>query len=80
MSTTLTVKGHVTIPKHIRDALKLLPGTPVDFAVNRSGEVVLQKATGVKARNKASKDRFEAARGKADVKWRTQDLMNLLRG
>ena len=25
-------------------------------------------------------DRFEAVRGKADVHWRTQDLMSLLRG
>jgi hypothetical protein len=24
-------------------------------------------------------DRFEAARGKADIKWRTQELMALLR-
>jgi hypothetical protein len=70
----------VLVVRHLDQALQLLPGTPVDFAVNRSGDVVLQKATGVKARNKAPKDRFEAARGKADVKWRTQDLMNLLRG
>jgi len=80
MSTTLTVKGQVTIPKQIRDALNLLPGTTVDFTVNRNGELVLQKATEASARNKAPKDRFEAARGQADVKWRTQDLMNLLRG
>ncbi|MBZ9782956.1 hypothetical protein K9857_15600 [Pseudomonas sp. REP124] len=25
-------------------------------------------------------DRFEAVRGKADIKWRTDDLMALLRG
>jgi len=28
----------------------------------------------------AKRDRFEAARGKAQVKWRTDDLMALLRG
>jgi hypothetical protein len=27
-----------------------------------------------------TRDRFEAARGKAQVKWRTDDLMALLRG
>jgi len=80
MSTTLTVKGQVTIPKQIRDALNLLPGTAVDFAVNRDGELVLQKANPTTKRSKQAKDRFETARGKADVKWRTQDLMNLLRG
>jgi antitoxin PrlF len=77
MQTTLTVKGQVTIPKHIRDALGLTPGSAVDFAVNADGEVVVQKA-----RRKATRkpDRFEAARGKADVKWQTDDLMQLLRG
>lgn len=74
MSTTLTVKGQVTIPKQIRDALGLTPGSAVDFAVNREGQVVLHKAGA-----KPQTDRFDAARGKADVKWRTQDLMALLR-
>ena len=77
MSTTLSIKGQVTIPKQIRDALGLLPGMPVDFAVNQYGEVVIQRAAGAAKR---VPDRFEAARGKADVKWRTQDLMALLRG
>ena len=77
MSTTLTIKGQVTIPKHIRDALGLLPGTTVEFAVNDVGEVVIQRAEPSCQRKP---DRFEAARGKADVKWRTQDLMALLRG
>ena len=81
MPTTLTIKGQVTIPKQIRDALGLTPGTPIDFAVNREGEVVLHKARSPRARAfKAPPDRFETARGKADVKWRTQDLMALLRG
>jgi hypothetical protein len=60
----------------------LTPGTPIDFAVNRSGEVVLHKAESRKAthKSKPQPDRFQAARGKADVPWKTQDLMALLRG
>ncbi|CAG0950764.1 hypothetical protein RHDC4_00062 [Rhodocyclaceae bacterium] len=77
MSTTLTSKGQVTIPKRIRDALDLAPGCAVDFAVNGAGEVVLHKAG---ARPSRKRDRFEAARGKAEVKWRTDELMTLLRG
>jgi len=77
MSTTLTSKGQVTIPKRIRDALNLAPGSSVDFAVNRDGEVTIHKA-GARAARK--RDRFDAARGRADVKWRTDDLMALLRG
>ena len=81
MSTTLTIKGQVTIPKRIRDVLGLTPGTPIDFAVNHDGEVVLHKAAGPRGRaHKTPPDRFDAARGKADVPWRTQDLMALLRG
>ncbi len=77
MSTTLTSKGQVTIPKQIRDALNLAPGCAVDFAVNRQGEVVIHRAG---ARVSRKRDKFESARGKADVKWRTDDLMALLRG
>lgn len=77
MSTNLTSKGQVTIPKHIRDALNLSPGGAVDFAVNTLGQVVLHPVT---ARNtKKAVDRFEAVRGKATVKWRTDELMKLLR-
>lgn len=77
MSTILTVKGQVTIPKQVRDALNLEPGTPVEFAINDAGEVVVRKAG--RDRRKAGRDRFEAARGKAQLKWRTDDLMALLR-
>ncbi|MGH8403775.1 MAG: AbrB/MazE/SpoVT family DNA-binding domain-containing protein [Gammaproteobacteria bacterium] len=78
MATTLTSKGQVTIPKKVRDALKLTPGTRVEFAVNHAGEVILHKASGNKAPRQP--DRFEQARGKAQVKWRTNELMALLRG
>ena len=80
MPTTLTTKGQVTIPKHIRDALGLAPGTPVEFAVNSEGEVVLHKVRGARGKlTRPQPDPFDAARGKADVKWRTEDLMALLR-
>jgi AbrB family looped-hinge helix DNA binding protein len=76
MATTMTVKGQVTIPKQIRDSLDLQPGTQFEFTVNGDGEVVLQRADTTRRRKP---DRLEAARGKADVKWRTRDLMALLR-
>ena len=77
MSTTLTSKGQVTIPKQIRDALSMTPGCSVDFAVNADGDVVIHK---VGARASQKPDRFESARGKADLKWRTDDLIATLRG
>jgi antitoxin PrlF len=78
MATTITTKGQVTIPKHIRDALQLEPGNAVDFTVNRDGEIVLQRAQRAPAHKRAG-DRFATVRGRAEVKWRTRDLMKLLR-
>ncbi len=76
MATRMTVKGQVTIPKKVRDALRLSPGDSVDFDVNREGQVVVQR---VGSRSVRRRDRFESARGKATVKWRTDELMALLR-
>lgn len=78
MATTVTRKGQVTVPKQIRDALGINAGTQVAFEVNKDGEVVLRKAG--QTRRKVKRDRFDAARGRADVKYRTDDLMALLRG
>lgn len=77
MTSTLTTKGQVTIPKKVRDALRLAPGSTVEFTVNEAGEVILRKA----GRQTATKrDRFEAVRGSAQIKWSTRELMSLLRG
>ena len=77
MATTMTVKGQVTIPKRVRDALGLAPGDSVHFDVDREGRVTVQKAGKRRAKRR---DRFDAALGKAQIKWRTDDLMALLRG
>lgn len=75
-TTTMTVKGQVTIPKKVREALRLSPGDGVDFDVNREGHVVVRRAG---ARPGSKRDRFDSARGRAQVKWRTDELMALLR-
>ena len=79
MATTLTSKGQVTIPKRIRDAMRLLPGAAVEFSVNAAGEVVLHPPRAAKGTRAAARDRFDAVRGRADVRWRTDELMKLLR-
>lgn len=76
MATTMTTKGQVTIPKRIREALCLAPGDGIDFDVNQEGEIVLLKAGACSTRQF---DCFESARGKAQIKWRTDELMALLR-
>jgi antitoxin PrlF len=79
MTTTLTSKGQVTIPKRIRDAMHLVPGASVEFSVNAAGEVVLHPARPAGGARNPTRDRFDAVRGRADVPWRTDELMKLLR-
>lgn len=77
MATTVTSKGQVTIPKKVRDALQIGPGSAIEFAVNADGEVVVRRSGG---RALPKRDRFAAVRGKAQIRWRTDELMALLRG
>ncbi|MCY3841739.1 MAG: AbrB/MazE/SpoVT family DNA-binding domain-containing protein [Gammaproteobacteria bacterium] len=39
MQATITAKGQVTVPKPIRDRLKLKPGDRVDFVLDSGDEV-----------------------------------------
>lgn len=41
---TMTTKGQITIPKEIRDALRLKPGERVDFRLEADGTVRLLPA------------------------------------
>ena len=79
MATTLTVKGQVTIPKHIRDSLDLVPGSKLTFDVNKDGELVLRKDGPASLR---PLDRFDLAAGAADIKlgMTTDEYMELIRG
>ncbi len=43
-TSTLTSKGQTTIPKEIRDYLKLHPGDQIDFIVQDDGTVFLAPA------------------------------------
>jgi len=41
-TATVTSKGQVTLPRKIREALRIRPGDRVDFVVGRDGEVRLR--------------------------------------
>jgi len=77
MATTVTSKGQVTIPKHLRDSMNIQPGSKVFFEANLEGEVILRKCDPAEERKP---DRFDEFLGSADIKWRTDELMALLRG
>ena len=75
MSTTVTSKGQVTIPKPIRDRLGIKPSSAVDFELAPDGRVVLVKVGGRRPRS-----RFEALRGRAGAGLTTDEIMALTRG
>ena len=78
MSTTVTSKGQVTIPKKVREHLGIEPGTSVDFLPEPDGRVMLVKKAGGTMRRKRS--RFAALRGGATVRMTTREIMALTRG
>ena len=43
-TSRVTTKGQVTIPKQVRDALRVRPGDEVDFVLGDDGEVRLRAA------------------------------------
>jgi antitoxin PrlF len=43
MSTTVTIKGQVTLPKKVRDAAGIKPGDKVEVRATASGGVYIEK-------------------------------------
>lgn len=86
MAYTLTSKSQVTLPKAIRDHLRVAPGDAVEFKVAADGTVRVESATPVvgpdKERLRAARRRFDALRGsgRAGGTAGTDALMRLLRG
>jgi len=71
----VTVKGQVTIPKHIRRLLNICPGMEVDF-ITEDERVFLVKKEDSAVRPR----RFRRLRGAATVKMTTDEIMALTRG
>ncbi len=75
MTTTVTAKGQVTIPKAVRDLLGIGPGSKVDFRRAADGSIVL-----VPADSRRPASRFEKFRGHAGKGLSTDAIMALTRG
>ncbi|MGO4568711.1 AbrB/MazE/SpoVT family DNA-binding domain-containing protein [Rhizobium sp. 2YAF20] len=75
MTTTVTAKGQVTIPKAVRDLLGIVPGSQVDFHRAADGNVVLTRADAKKPIS-----RFQKLRGHAGKGLGTDAIMALTRG
>ena len=77
MTTNLTSKGQVTVPKAIRDYLGLKPRAGVMFERLPSGEVVLRAAN---RRAGVRVGTWARLRGRATVRMSTEEIMALTRG
>ena len=75
MSTTVTSKGQVTIPKAVRDHLGIEPGSRVDFRRNAQGHVELVRVDGTRPAS-----RFRRLLGHAGQGLSTDEIMRLTRG
>jgi len=72
----ITSKGQVTIPKHVREKLGLLPHAEVEFVI-RGRNVSLRRKT--KGDGKRGMELLSRMRGKATVKMTTREIMALTR-
>jgi AbrB family looped-hinge helix DNA binding protein len=75
MSSSVTAKGQVTIPKRVRDLLGIGPGSEIDFERAPDGRVVL-----VKTGKKAQPSRFARLRGHAGKGSSTNQILAMTRG
>jgi AbrB family looped-hinge helix DNA binding protein len=74
----ITSKGQVTIPIEIREKAGLLPGTEVDFELDR-GTVRIVKAAKPRGETRGQ-EVVRRLRGSATVKMSTDEIMALTRG
>jgi antitoxin PrlF len=89
VATNMTIKGQVLIPKHIREAVGLVPGKPVAVVLNNAREAVVRPAAApaedLDARRAEIAKRIRSVRGMLSQHDRypgmtTDDFMRMIRG
>lgn len=75
MSTAVTSKGQITIPKRVRDLLGIGPGSRIDFQRADDGRIVL-----VRVGRSTRPSRLARLRGHAGKGLSTDEIMALTRG
>ena len=79
MTSTITSKGQVTLPKKFHDYLGVEPGAKVSFVLGPDGEVLVRAAKDEKPARR-TRSRFARLRGTLSTGKSTDDLMRHLRG
>ena len=77
MTTTVTVKGQVTLPKEVRDAVGIKPGDRVDVRATAAGAVIIEKPGTM---SDYKKRLYEVAKRRTIRGMTTDEIMRLTRG
>ncbi len=77
MTTTVTVKGQVTLPKSVRDASGIAPGDKVEVRATASGAIIIEKP-GTRSDYKARL--YEIAKRGVISDITADELMDMTRG
>lgn len=72
----VNIKGHISIPRHVREMLGIVPNSEIDFKEENNRVYLLKKTVGVTKQE----NRFRRFRGAATVKMTTDEIMALTRG
>lgn len=71
----ITSKGQVTIPQHVREKAKLVPGSEVEF-IEEKGRIYIRKV----ASSFRGQELVERMTGKGTVHMTTDEILRLTRG
>jgi AbrB family looped-hinge helix DNA binding protein len=77
VTTTVTVKGQVTLPKKVRDAAGIKPGDRVEVRATAAGGVIIEKPG---AASEYKKRLYEIAKRGVIRGITTDELMDMTRG
>jgi antitoxin PrlF len=79
MTTKITAKGQVTLPKKARDALHVCPGDCVEFSIDASGSVIVYKAPPAPSAAALQRERLAHPRVDTQLRLRVAEFEEVLR-
>ena len=80
MSTKVTVKGQVTLPKAVREAAGIRPGDRVDVRARPEGGVLVEREADSREQSDFRRTLTAMARRKPFKGFSTEEAMKLTRG
>jgi AbrB family looped-hinge helix DNA binding protein len=75
----ITAKGQVTIPQEVRERAGLMPGTDVEFKLEKGGVRLVKTKPGARRKTRGQK-LVARLRGKGTFKMTTDEILALMRG